>query len=161
MGGGEHAGKYDGFGNSPIHKGICAISYYSCISFVYYFYYISWFHILHVLIENYGDKMAGLIEKAITIPDERKEVMEMCLASPPTGDFKPISLPGVHSTTDTFNSTSSSMLITNSGAFRNSSEVIRVGQKHMPGRAGGGWEDDIECDQQRIELTKCKPSQLR
>ena len=25
MGGGEHAGKYDGFGNSPIQKGIFAI----------------------------------------------------------------------------------------------------------------------------------------
>ena len=105
--------------------------------------------------------MVGLIEKAITIPDERKEVMEMCLASPPTGDFKPISLPGVHSNTDAFNSASSPTLITNSVVFRNSSEVSRVGQKHRPGRAGGGWEDDIECDEQQLDLIEAKPCQLR
>ena len=91
--------------------------------------------------------MAELIEKAITIPDERKEVMEMCLASPSTGDFQPINLPGFQAK-DSYRSPSASMHLSTTGAFQSSPiHTTSKGQKHRPGKAGGGWEDDLDdCD---------------
>ena len=95
-------------------------------------------------IENYGDKMADLIERAITIPDERKEVMEMCLASPSTGDFQPINLPGIQPK-DSYGAQNMSMHISTTGAFQQSPlHSSTIGQKHRPGKAGGGWEDDFD-----------------
>ena len=89
--------------------------------------------------------MADLIEKAITIPDERKEVMEMCLASPSTGDFQPINLSGIQAAKDSYRSPTNSMNISTSGAFNLSPlQASCIGQKHRPGKAGGGWEDDSE-----------------
>ena len=108
------------------------------------------------ILENYGDKVADFIEKAITIPDERKEVMEMCLASPSTGDFKPISLPGLQSNSDSYHSNSSSMHITSFGEFPPPSGSGRVGQKHIPGKAGGGWEDDTQDDNRPVEFVDSK-----
>ena len=108
-------------------------------------------------IENYGDKMAELIEKAITIPDERKEVMEMCLASPSTGDFQPINLPGIQ-TKDSYRSPSSSLHTSTTGAFQPSPlHTNLIGQKHRPGKAGGGWEDDFDnLIQKEFEDTESK-----
>ena len=99
--------------------------------------------------------MADFIEKAITIPDERKEVMEMCLASPSTGDFKPISLLGLQSSSDSYHSNSSSMNVSRFGEFPPTSGSGRVGQKHIAGKAGGGWEDDIQDD---LQLVVCDDS---
>ena len=104
-----------------------------------------------LFIENYGDKVADFIEKAITIPDERKEVMEMCLASPSTGDFKPVSLPGIQLSSQSPHSNSNSMHVSNFGGFTSSSGSGRSGQKHIPGRAGGGWEDDTQDDKYTVE----------
>ena len=88
--------------------------------------------------------MAELIEKAITIPDERKEVMEMCLASPSTGDFQPINLPGFQAK-DSYSSPSASMHLSITGAFQSSPmHTTSKGQKHRPGKAGGGWDDDFD-----------------
>ena len=105
--------------------------------------------------------MVELIEKAITIPDERKEVMEMCLASPSTGDFKPISLSGLHSNSNSYHSNSSSMHMSSISTLRPSSEVSRIGQKHRPGRAGGGWEEDIEDNQQPVDYIETRMSEFR
>ena len=88
--------------------------------------------------------MAELIEKAITIPDERKEVMEMCLASPSTGDFQPINLPGFQAK-DSYRLPSASMHLSTTGAFQSSPmHTTSKGQKHRPGKAGGGWDDDFD-----------------
>ena len=100
--------------------------------------------------------MAELIEKAITIPDERKEVMEMCLASPSIGDFKPINLSGVSSNSGAFDSYDSSPFAANSVNVRNPTGIVQVGKKHRPGKAGGGWEDDTECDPTPIDLLEQK-----
>ena len=124
--------------------------------------FIQHLHRFIFILENYGDKMADFIEKAITIPDERKEVMEMCLASPSTGDFKPISLPGLQSNSDSYHSNSSSMHISSFGELPHSSKSGRVGQKHIPGKAGGGWDDDIQDDQRPVEFDDSKkPSNSR
>lgn len=89
--------------------------------------------------------MVDLIEKAITIPDERKEVMEMCLASPSTGDFKPINLYGIQAPNDSFRSPSNSIHMSSSSILNSSPlQASCIGQKHRPGKAGGGWEDDSE-----------------
>ena len=97
--------------------------------------------------------MVELIEKAITIPDEKKEVMEMCLASPETGDFKPISLPTLYPKTDPLTPSNSPLHTIGFGSFRASPQVGQVGQKHIPGKAGGGWEDDEE--DKKHQLSYC------
>ena len=101
--------------------------------------------------------MVDLIEKAITIPDERKEVMEMCLASPSTGDFKPINLSGIQAPKDSFRSPSNSMHMSSSSIFNPAPlQASSIGQKHRPGKAGGGWEDDAE-DVYQKEYEHIKP----
>ena len=97
--------------------------------------------------------MVELIEKAITIPDEKKEVMEMCLASPETGDFKPISLPTLYPKMDPITPSNSPLHTGGFGSFRASPQVGQVGQKHIPGKAGGGWEDDEE--DQKHQISYC------
>ena len=157
MGGGESTGKYDGFGNTPIQRGMNVKLKLDHATFHFsipakYTIVVSFLNI-----ENYGDKMVDLIEKAITIPDERKEVMEMCLASPSTGDFQPINLPGIQSK-DSYGAPNISMHISTTGAFQQSPlHSSTIGQKHRPGKAGGGWEDDFD----DIIQKECKPTEFK
>ena len=102
-----------------------------------------------------------LIGQAITIPDERKEVMEMCLASPPTGDFKPITLPSITPKRDPTAFYPPSKSVRNSLSSPNSSGLTRSGQKHKVGRAGGGWDDDVESDTGQINEVHNTQTQLR
>ena len=102
-----------------------------------------------------------MIGQAITIPDERKEVMEMCLASPPTGDFKPISLPSINSNRDTNPFYLSNKSAYSPVAFHNSSALAKGVQKHKPGKAGGGWDDDVQSDIGQIDDVYDRHSQLR
>jgi len=93
-----------GFGNSPISK------------------------------ENLGHKVLDLIDKTMTVPDKRTEVLNMCLATSPTGEYQPVSVPMMNVSTLKMSqiSLTSSTLVT--------------GKKHTPGKAGGGWDssDDEE-----------------
>ena len=145
MGGGESTGKYDGFGNTPIQRGMNVKLNLDCTTSSFQLSPAKYTLVISFLnIENYGDKMADLIERAITIPDERKEVMEMCLASPSTGDFQPINLPGIQAK-DSYGAPNISMHISTTGAFQQSPlHSSTIGQKHRPGKAGGGWEDDFD-----------------
>ena len=111
--------------------------------------------------ENYGEKVVELIGQAITIPDERKEVMEMCLASPPTGDFKPISLPSINPKRDTNPFYLSSKSACSPVAFHNSPGLTKGGHKHKPGKVGGGWDDDVQSDTGQIDEVYERHSQFR
>ena len=73
-----------------------------------------------------------MFEQMLTFPDDRKDVLEMCLAAPSTGDYKPIDLPGLKADSAMVASTISNQ------SSRTSS------RKHVPGRAGGGWESSSE-----------------
>ena len=70
----------------------------------------------------------------MTVPDKRTEVLNMCLATSPTGEYQPVSVPMMNVSTLKMSqiSLTSSTLVT--------------GKKHTPGKAGGGWDssDDEE-----------------
>ena len=73
----------------------------------------------------------------MTIPDKRTEVLNMCLATSPTGEYQPVSVPMMNvSTTTTLKMSQISL----------TSSTLVTGKKHTPGKAGGGWDssDDEE-----------------
>ena len=82
--------------------------------------------------ENLGHKVLDIIDKVTNIPDERAEVLKMCLENSPTGSYEPVPAPALMK---------SVMLKTSTTSL--SSSVIR-GKKHKPGKAGGGWESSDE-----------------
>jgi len=90
--------------------------------------------------ETLGDKMLEMVESMMTsFPvasiDERKEVLEMCLAAPSTGDYQPIQMPGLKKDNEEM-MMSSIMVMNNSGSGKRTATV----RHHVPGKAGGGWE---------------------
>ena len=76
----------------------------------------------------------------MTIPDKRTEVLNMCLATSPTGEYQPVSVP-----TMMMNISTSSNTLKMSQISLTSSTLV-TGKKHTPGKAGGGWDssDDEE-----------------
>ena len=76
----------------------------------------------------------------MTIPDKRTEVLNMCLATSPTGEYQPVSVP-----TMMMNISTSSNSLKMSQISLTSSTLV-TGKKHTPGKAGGGWDssDDEE-----------------
>jgi len=45
--------------------------------------------------ENLGHKVLDIIDKAVNIPDQRDEVMKMCLANSEVGDYQPVTVEGI------------------------------------------------------------------
>ena len=45
--------------------------------------------------ENLGHKVLDIIDKAVNIPDQRDEVMKMCLANSEVGDYQPVNVEGI------------------------------------------------------------------
>ena len=79
-----------------------------------------------------------MVEQFLTFPDERKEVLEMCLATPSTGDYKPIDLPSLETS-----ALDPMMMSSYSNSVNPMLTSVSV-RKHVPGKAGGGWESDDE-----------------
>lgn len=79
--------------------------------------------------------MLDAIEQAVTLPDDRTEVMKMCLTTN-TGDYQPVEVPQVQQppTSDPRSTTRGRPV---------------VARPHIPGRAGGGWEEDSEDEAER------------
>lgn len=82
-----------------------------------------------------GHKVLDIIDKTMNAPDERAEVLKMCLTNSSTGDYQPVTVPMNTSTMKMSQMSISSSIVT--------------GKKHVPGKAGGGWEssDDDEVPQ--------------
>lgn len=99
--------------------------------------------VVRIILANYGDRVAGMIESALTVPDQKKEVLELCLASPSTGDFKPIDLPALQDPAEALRGRGGGAPSLTSSLT--SSTTLNV-RKHVPGRAGGGWDSDQEDD---------------
>ena len=99
--------------------------------------------------ENLGHKVLDIIDKVTNIPDERAEVLKMCLENSPTGSYEPVPAPAL---------TKSVMLKTSTTSLTSSTNVIR-GKKHKPGKAGGGWEssDDEDIGQSLSEVSLTSP----
>ena len=87
--------------------------------------------------ENLGHKVLDIIDKAMNVPDERAEVLKSCLINSPTGDYEPVSI----------SMTASSMKMS-----QMSLEPVLVGKKHVPGKAGGGWESSDEEDEETTQI---------
>lgn len=94
--------------------------------------------------ENFGDRLVDAWESFLTVTDEKKEVLDMCLAPGPTGDYRPVDLPSLKGES----MTSSSMSSLTRSTFR----------KHVPGRAGGGWESSDEDLEDKTVATAAAPS---
>ena len=45
--------------------------------------------------ENLGHKVLDIIDKAVNIPDQRDEVMKMCLATSEVGEYQPVTVEGI------------------------------------------------------------------
>lgn len=88
--------------------------------------------------ESVTEKMVDMVEQFLTFPDERKEVLEMCLATPSTGDYKPIDLPSLETS-----ALDPMMMSSYSNSVNPMLTSVSV-RKHVPGKAGGGWESDDE-----------------
>jgi len=84
--------------------------------------------------ENIGHKVLEIIDKAVNITDQRDEVMKMCLANSEVGDYQPVEVQGqpLTSTMQTSQTMKTSQ--------RSLGTSFMAGKKHVPGRAGGGWE---------------------
>ena len=99
--------------------------------------------------ENLGHKVLDIIDKVTTIPDERAQVLKMCLEPSPTGSYEPVQAPMIKSVMKTSTSGSSVM---------NSSSFVLKGKKHKPGKIGGGWgssgEEDDDQDQLEQSLSE-------
>jgi hypothetical protein len=94
--------------------------------------------------ENIGHKMLDLIDKAVNSPDERAEVLKLCLENPSVGEFKPV---------NTQMMSASTVGISQTGLMTAASAIL-TGRKHVPGRPGGGWESSDEdiIDEQDAKL---------
>ena len=92
--------------------------------------------------ENLGHKVLDIIDKVTNIPDERAEVLKMCLENSPTGAYEPVQP-----------MTKSVMKTSSSSSTMNTSFVLK-GKKHKPGKAGGGWgsseEEEEDLGQQSL-----------
>ncbi len=86
--------------------------------------------------ENLGDKVLNMVESVMQTPlDGRAEVMEMCLQTSETGDYQPVEL---HLVDDGgFASPVPSQKVTSKPQYQQRMQV----RTHVPGRAGGGWDD--------------------
>jgi len=101
--------------------------------------------------ENLGHKVLDIIDKVTTIPDERAQVLKMCLENSPTGSYEPVQAPMIKSVMKT--STSSSTMM-------NSSSFVLKGKKHKPGKAGGGWGSSGEEEDQDDQLEQQSLSEV-
>ena len=90
-----------------------------------------------------------MVEQFLTFPDERKEVLEMCLATPSTGDYKPIDLPSLETP-----ALDPMMMSSYSNSVNPMLTSVSV-RKHVPGKAGGGWESDDEDDSVSLLAARC------
>ena len=73
--------------------------------------------------------MIDMVEQMLSFPDERREVLELCLAAPSTGEYQPVDLPALKT------------------PHCDPSVTPRVASSiptHVPGKAGGGWESDSD-----------------
>jgi len=86
--------------------------------------------------ETVTDKMLDMVESMLTFPDERREVLEMCLAAPPTGNYTPVDLPALNLPAD------DGLMVGSIMSLQAGSASAGELRKHVPGRAGGGWESD-------------------
>ncbi|TRY68253.1 hypothetical protein TCAL_07672 [Tigriopus californicus] len=100
LGSSGHRGKYEGFGHAPLAS------------------------------ENLGHRILNTLENALTSPDERAEVMAMCLKSDP-GGYTPVSL-------------TTSLSSESDPPQRQVLGLVTPVRTHIPGRAGGGWESSDE-----------------
>ncbi len=85
--------------------------------------------------ENLGHKVLDLWDKAVNIPDEKAEVLKSCLANPDVGEYKPVVV-----SPESVMSTSRIM----SKSATPSTMATSTTRKHVPGKAGGGWESSDE-----------------
>ena len=85
--------------------------------------------------ENIGHKVLDIIDKAVNITDQRDEVMKMCLATSEVGDYQAVEVQGQPLQPSTMQA-SQTMKISQ----RSLGTSFMAGKKHVPGRAGGGWE---------------------
>lgn len=111
LGSSGHRGKYEGFGNAPVTP------------------------------DNLGQRLLSTLENALAGPDERAEVMAMCLKSDP-GSYTPVSL-----------TTSLSSESDTPKRIKTLAPVTPI-RTHIPGRAGGGWEssdeDEVLAEKQQL-----------
>lgn len=88
--------------------------------------------------ENLGDKVIGLLD-SVTNPDsERDRVLEVCSRSD-TGDYQPVHVPSLdpEKRDQDFGVEGRKSAVANAQKPRRS-------KKHVPGRAGGGWDSEEE-----------------
>lgn len=95
-------GKYEGFGNSPINR------------------------------SSVTDKVRDLLESVMSLPDPKKQIMQLCLEDP-IGDYVPLQLISDPVQSDP-------------------KKVVTTPKPHVPGRAGGGWESSSEDDNEDAAL---------
>jgi len=112
---GSSSGASQGFGNSPISK------------------------------ENIGHKVLDLIDKAVNIPDERAEVLKMCLSPSPVGEYQPVQVPMSMSMMKMSQASMTSTL---------TQSTLITGKRHVPGKAGGGWESSEDEEEQVKSLSE-------
>ena len=74
------------------------------------------------------DRVRDVIESVINLPDPKKQIMDLCLEDS-TGDYEAIHLPSV-----------------GLAQVKQKNVVIDKPKTHIPGRAGGGWEDSSDED---------------
>ncbi len=86
--------------------------------------------------ENIGHKVLDYIDKTINVPDQRAEVLKMCLAPSNVGDYQPVQAPVM----------TSSSLATMRSSHISMSQSVFSGKKHVPGKAGGGWNSSEESE---------------
>jgi len=83
------------------------------------------------------DKARDMLESVVNLPDPKKQIMELCLKDD-VGDYEAVRLPGAVPE-------ARRRII---GGVVAGGEVPR---QHVPGRAGGGWEDSSDEEQTRLD----------
>ena len=84
------------------------------------------------------DKARDMLESVINIPDPKQQIMELCLKDD-VGSYEPVYLPGLPSVEG------------RRMGGRLPQAAGEVPKVHVPGRAGGGWEDSSDEEQARLE----------
>eukprot|EP00092_Neocalanus_flemingeri_P036041 GFUD01039241.1.p2 GENE.GFUD01039241.1~~GFUD01039241.1.p2 ORF type:complete len:409 (-),score=98.72 GFUD01039241.1:53-1279(-) len=76
------------------------------------------------------DKMRDVLESVINLPDPKQQILDLCLEDS-TGDYEAIHLPEVSS-------------------YKVKQSVNYKPKAHVPGKAGGGWEDSSDEDESTL-----------
>ena len=94
--------------------------------------------------ENLGHKVLDFIDKTVNFQDQREEVLKMCLAPSSVGEYQSVQM------STSISSTSLKTSIMKASQSTLSASVI-TGKKHVPGKAGGGWNssEDEEAEVER------------